>query len=75
MLANKQKNDFFSKISNANLPLLGLIKTIARKPLLQCLTVFVNLAKSGSRVMAKTALKSRSRLLQYLKSRMTFSHL
>jgi len=37
LLANKQKTAFFSQISNANIPFWGLIKTIARKPLLQCL--------------------------------------
>jgi len=36
-LANKQKTAFFPKISNANIPFWGLIKTIAHKPLLQCL--------------------------------------
>ena len=37
LLANKQRNAFFSKIKNANISFWGFIKKIAREHLLQCL--------------------------------------
>jgi len=52
-----QKTAFFSKISNANIPFWGLSKILLVN--LYYNVLFVHLAKSGSRVMAKTALKSR----------------
>jgi len=57
LFANKQKTAFFSKISNANIAFWDLSKRSLVNFYYNVL--FVNLATSGSRVMAKTALNSR----------------
>jgi len=62
LLANKQKNCIFLKNFKCKHTFLGLSKRSLVN--LYCNVLFVDLAISGSQVMAKIALKCRSRLLQ-----------